>query len=195
MLETHAPQPVLFDLPSAGSTTEEVPPKPLRELLFAGLLLDLEHAIERERPDSNPDEHLLNPDGSSRSGSPYWQAHHRASGMQSVLYMVRNRLATHEEYLIAERDRTNASWNEREIECARHRDACPRCTETGQTAWKAEREVERAGRVAASFLNGILQVQYTIARAAEAQQELSAAQIGKALDKVIKASARLEASS
>jgi hypothetical protein len=180
----------LFDLDEVTASAEEYTPKSLRELLFAGLLLDLEAAIEREHPSSNPDEYRLNADGSSRSGTPYWQAWHRASGMQSVLYLVRNRLATHEEYLIAERERISASWNEREMECARHRDACPRCTETGQTAWKAERDVERAERVAASFLNGILQVQYTIARAAEAQQELSAAQISKALDKVIKAGKR-----
>jgi hypothetical protein len=183
----------LFDLEDLTATpAEEYTPKAMRELLFAGLILSLEEAIERERPGSNPDEHLLNPDGSSRSGTPYWQAWHRASGIQSVLYLVRNQLATHEEHLIAERKRINASWNEQEIECARHRDACPRCTETSHAAWKAQREVERAGRVAAALLSGVTEVQYAIACAAEAQQGLSAAEISKALDKVIKKAKRLQ---
>lgn len=181
----------LFELSEMVKPAEELLPKPMRELLFAGLILSLEDAVEREHPEFDEQEYMLNPDGGVRTGTPYWQAHHRMSGMQSVLYMVRNSLATHEEYLIADRERTNASWSEREIECARHQDVCPRCTETSQAAWKARRDVERAERVAKSLLEAILLLRYNIAKAAEAGQELSAAQIGKALDNVVKAAERI----
>lgn len=185
----------LFDPEDLAATPAgELPPKPLRELLFAGLILSLEDAIERERPAFDEREYMFNPDGSARSGTPYWQAWYRAGGMQSVLYMVRNALATHEEYLIAERERINASWSQREIECARHRDVCPRCMETSQRAWSNRREIERAERVATSFLDGILQVQIDIDRAAEGGHQPSAAQISKALGKVIKTAKRLQQS-
>lgn len=178
----------LFDLEDLTATpAEEYTPKSMRELLFAGLILDLEDAIERERPASDPDEYLLDPDGSPRSGSPYWQAWHRASGIQAVLYLVRNRLATHEEYLVAERERTNATWSQREIECARHQDACPRCTETRQGTWKAERDVEKAERTADRYLGGILNVRMAIARAAEAGAPLTAGQVDKMLGKAVEA--------
>lgn len=182
----------LFDLEDlAAKPAGELPPKPLRELLFAGLILSLEDAIERERPAFDEREYMFNPDGSARSGTPYWQAWYRAGGMQSVLYMVRNALATHEEYLIAERERIKASWSEREIECARHRDVCPRCTEASQRAWTLDRDVARAKRIADSYLGGILGVQLAIAQAAENGHSLTAAQIDKALDKVIKTAGRL----
>lgn len=184
----------LFDLTPGGAVAEEEEtPKAMRELLFAGLILSLEEAIERERPAFDEREYMLNPDGSKRDGTPYWQAWYKAGGMQSVLYMVRNCLATHEEYLIAERERTNASWSEREMECARHRDVCPRCTEASQRAWTVGRDVARAERIADSYLGGIIGVQLAIAQAAENGHSLTAAQIEKALDKVIKAAARLRA--
>jgi hypothetical protein len=181
--------------PEAGATPPLTPtdePKTMRELLFAGLLLDLEAAIEDERPESDEREHLRNPDGTSRNGSPYWQAWHRAGGMQAVLYLVRNRLATHEEYLVADRQRINGSWSEREMECARHRDVCPGCTETGQTAWKAAREANQAKHTADLYLSGIAQVRLAIARATETGHELTAAQIDKALSRVLKAAKRTQ---
>lgn len=183
----------LFDLTSEGAVAQEVTPKCMRELLFAGLLLSLEDAIEREHPAFDEQEYMLNADGSKRSGTPYWQAHHRASGMQSVVYLVRNALATHEEYLVADRERIKASWSEREMECARHRDVCPRCTEASQRAWTVGRTVARAERIADSYLDGILGIQLAIAQAAENGHSLTAAQIEKSLDKVIKTAARLRA--
>lgn len=165
-------------------------PKGMRELLFAGLLAKVEAAAEREHPNFDEREHQLNDDGSSRTGSKYWQAWYRESGIRSVLYLVRGELATHEEYLIAERERINASWSEGEMACARHRDVCPRCTETSQQASSAHREAEKAEQVAETYLDGIAQLRLAIGRAAENGTEITAAQIDKALGRLLAAAKR-----
>jgi hypothetical protein len=165
-------------------------PKGMRELLFAGLLADLEHEIEREHPAYDEQEYMLNDDGSRRSGTPYWQSWYRAGGMRAVLYLVKNALITHEEYLVEDRKRINGSWSEREVECARHRDVCPRCTETSQRATAARREAEHAEQVADLYRDGIAQVRLAIARATENGTPVSAAQIDKTLGRLLNAAKR-----
>lgn len=182
---------VLLNTPS---TAEPQPPaetpKGMRELLFAGLLASLEDAIEREHPAYAEHEYKVDPDWNKRSGSPYWQAWHRIGGMRSVLYLVKSALITHEEYLIADRQRISSSWSEGEMACARHLDVCPRCTETSQQAWKVEREVERAEHAADLYVSGISQIRLAIARAAGSGEELTAAQIDKVLGRLLDSAKR-----
>jgi hypothetical protein len=184
------PRGLIEDQRSLASPVPADTPKGMRELLFAGLLAKLEAAAEREHPAFDEREHQLNDDGSSRSGSKYWQAWYRATGISSVLYLVRSELATHEEYLVAERQRINGSWSEQELECARHRDVCPRCTETSQRASAADREAEKAEQVAETYLSGIVQLRLAIARAAENGDQVTVAQIDKALSRLLNTARR-----
>lgn len=161
-------------------------PKGLRELLFTGLLAALEAAEQDERPAYDHAEHLKNPDGSSRSGTPYWQAWHRAAGIRSVIHLVRNRLQTHEEHLIAERERIGSTASQVELECARHRDACPRCTAGAQDEWRRDREQDRTQRALDVYIQGVTEILWAIEGP---RSSLTTADVRKALQRV-QASAR-----
>lgn len=145
----------LFDLDDAMPPAEPADPKDMRELLFGGLVADLEAAITDETPDYLEGEYRLDPDGTSRSGSPYWQAYQRARGLRTALHMVRSKLATHEEYLRFERENTRRGWSDVELACERHHDICPRCTEDTQQAWRTQRTEARLEAVRSTYVVGI----------------------------------------
>lgn len=130
-------------------------PKGVRELLFSGLVAELEAAADDETPDFIEDEYLLDPDGTPRTGSPYWQAYQRARGLRIALHMVRSHLRTHEEYLTFERENTRRTWSDIELACERHRDACPRCTENTQQAWRTKRTETRLEQVRGTYVVGL----------------------------------------
>ncbi|MEU8040921.1 hypothetical protein [Streptosporangium sp. NPDC049078] len=145
----------LFDLGEVTPPAEPADPKGMRELLFGGLVAELEAAVADETPDFAEDEYLRDPDGTPRSGSPYWQAHQRAGGLRAALGMVRSKLATHEEYLRFERENTRRTWTNIELTCERHRDTCPRCTQATQEKWRTQRTEARLEKVRATYVVGL----------------------------------------
>ncbi|WP_436759383.1 hypothetical protein [Streptosporangium sp. V21-05] len=165
----------LFDLDDTQPPAEPTDPKGLRQLLFAGLVADLEAAVSDETPDFIADEYRSDPDGVRRAGSPYWQAYQRVLGLRSALSMVRGKLATHEEYLRFERENTRRGWTETELACERHHDVCPRCTEGTQQAWRARRTEARLETVRATYVVGIHDLLNALDKGALTPQQTRAA--------------------
>jgi len=165
----------LFDLDEVTPPAEPADPKGMRELLFAGLVAQLEATIADETPDFAEDEYLLNPDGTARTGSPYWQAHQLTRGLRRALHMVRGRLQTHEEYLRFERENTRRGWTETELACERHRDVCPRCTEGTQQTWRSQRTEARLEKVRATYVVGLHDILAALDKGALTPQQTRAA--------------------
>ncbi|MEV0831481.1 MULTISPECIES: hypothetical protein [Streptosporangiaceae] len=180
----------LFDLADAAATREPADPKGMRELLFAGLVAQLAAAVDDEMPDYIDGEYRLDPDGIPRSGSPYWQAYQHACGLRAALSMVRAKIATHEEYLRADRECIRASWSETEMACARHRDVCPRCAEVSQAAWVAGRSEARARRLVDVYVGGISNLMLAVGRAMEVGEDISMASVERALHRILDAAKR-----
>lgn len=145
----------LFNLNDTQPPVKPLDPKGVRELLFSGLVAELEAAADDETPDFIEDEYLLDPDGTPRTGSPYWQAYQRARGLRIALHMVRSHLRTHEEYLTFERENTRRTRTETEQACAQHRDTCPHCTAGTQQAWRAQRTETRLEQVRSTYVVGL----------------------------------------
>lgn len=165
-------------------------PKGMRELLFAGLVATLEGDLEDAWPDYDRVEDVKNPDGTSRQGTPYWQAWHHAAGIRSVLHRARTALQTHEEYLAADRQRSHLTWSEAEMACARHRDACAGCAETRQALHRHGREQARVEQVRDVYLGGITGLIHAIAVAADNGQQITVAQIDRELHRILDAGKR-----
>jgi len=165
----------LFDLDDTPPPAKPLDPKGMRELLFGGLVTELEAAVADETPDFAEDEYLLNPDGTARSGSPYWQAYERTRGLRRALHMVRSRLRTHEEYLKFERKNTRRAWSDVELACERHRDVCPCCTEATQQAWRTQRAEARMEKVRATYVTGVHDILAALGKGALTPQQTRAA--------------------
>lgn len=172
-------QDLLFD--SAEFGAEPANAKDLRELLFAGLVTQLEADAADLDPGYNPDEYLRDADGGSRSGSGYWQAYQQACGIRMAFAAARSRLATHEEYAAADAERRRRTSTEAEQACARHRDVCPHCTSHTQDAWRAQRREDRLEQIRAIYVQGLHQIIHALG---DPERTLTVAEVRKALQQV-----------
>jgi hypothetical protein len=155
-------QDSLFDT-TDKPTPEQPNPKSMRELLFAGLVMQLEADAADLAPAFDPDEYQRDADGRARSGSAYWQAYQQARGIRLALAAVRSRLQTHEEYLLADAERRHRAWTEAERACAQHRDTCPHCTSHTQAMWQARRREDHQERIRAIYVEDLHQIIQAIA--------------------------------
>lgn len=184
MTNTTIKQPTLWDAPTSD-TNDQAPAdaKGLRELLLAGLIAQIKTEIATEEPDFDQAEYHV-----GRSGSTYWQAYYQAKGMRVALGVVERALATHEEYLIADRERTRRTWTETERECARHRDTCPHCAAGDQAAWRTAREVEHLEAVRRTYVEGL----HELLNAVDARESrVTLPQVVKALKRIQSSARRL----
>lgn len=145
----------LFELDDLQPATTEPNPKGLRELLLTGLVAQLEAAAEALHPAYDDTEWVKDADGRARSGSAYWKHYEQARGIRLALAVVRARLQTHEEYLLADAERTRRAWTAAELVCARHRDVCPHCTSHAIAEWRARRLEDWQERIRATYVQGI----------------------------------------
>lgn len=174
----------LFDLDDTTPAAEPVDPKSLRELLFLELIATIEKDIDIHEADID----LVKVGWAAHPNHTH--AWDRAQGMRSVLSTVRAALQNHEEYLVADRERSHAQPTETELECARHRDACPHCAADKQTAGRATREENRTKQLLDIYVGGLGRVSLAIATATENRTEIPMASIGREIRRVSDAAKR-----
>lgn len=178
----------LFDLDEVEGAPQDMDPKSLRELLFSGLVMQLEADAADLDPGFDPKEWTRDVDGRARSGSAHWEAYQQARGIRLALATVRSRLDTHEEYLIADAGRRRRAWTEAELACARHRDVCPHCTSHTQAMWLEERRENRQEAIRAIYVEGIHTILHLIA---DPERSVTLADVHKALQRVQAAAHRV----
>ena len=172
----------LFDLGDVESTpASDADPKSLRQLLFAGLVMQLKADAADLDPGFDPAEWSRDVDGKTRSGSAFWQAYEQARGIRMALATVRSRLDTHEEYLIADSGRRHRDWTEAERLCASHRDTCPHCTSHTQAMWQARRQEDRQEAIRSIYVEGIHTILHAIT---DPERSVTLTDVRKALERV-----------
>lgn len=178
----------LFELEDLHPAAAEPSPKGLRELLFAGLVAQLEADAEALHPAFDDAEWRLDAQGRARAGSEYWRNFEQARGIRRAAAAVRAALQTHEEYLLADAERTRRTWTAAELACAQHRDVCPHCTSHAISAWRAARREDWQEKIRATYVQGLHDV---IGALADPDRTVTLSHVRKALQKVQDAAGRV----